>query len=85
MTWNGDWDSFAGDMDPEPSYGGSTSYSYSYSSIDDYIPPSPLYTFHSEEELVTSNVFQKHLGMSLAHKDKKIMELMNELLRMGVK
>ena len=40
----------------------------------------PLYTFYSEEELCTSAVFQKHLSMSLAHKDKNIRELQNEIL-----
>ena len=82
MTWNGDWDGFAGDMDPDPSYGsGPSDYSYSYSSVDDYEAPKPLYTFNSEEELVTSAIFQKHLGMALAHKDKTIRQLENELMK----
>lgn len=72
----------AGDMDPDPSYGGGPSdYSYSYSSVDDYEPPKPLYTFYSEEELCTSIVFQKHLGMALAHKDKVIRDLENEIMK----
>lgn len=40
----------------------------------------PLYTFYSEEDLVTSAIFQKHLSMALAHKDKNIRELQNEIL-----
>lgn len=73
-----------GDMDPDPSYGGGgcvDGYSYSYSSVDDYEAPKPLYTFYSEEDLVTSAIFQKHLSMALAHKDKNIRELQNEILK----
>ncbi len=71
----------AGDMDPDPSYGGGPSdYSYSYSSVDDYDPPNPTYKFYSEESLVTSEVFQKHLNMALAHKDKVIRDLQDELV-----
>lgn len=71
-----------GDMDPDPSYGGSSdpiSYSYSYSSVDDC--ERPMFSFYSEEELVTSEIFQKHLTMALKHKDKSIRDLQNELLK----
>lgn len=79
MTWNGDWDGFAGDMDPDLSYGGSsTGHSCNYYEEE---RSKALYTFFSEEALVTSEVFQKHLGMSLAHKDKVIRDLENELMK----
>lgn len=41
----------------------------------------PVYIFYSEEELITSSVFQTQLSMALAHKDEQIVELKNELYR----
>lgn len=38
-----------------------------------------MYVFFSEEELCTSPIFQKHLNMALACKDKDIWDLRNEL------
>lgn len=40
-----------------------------------------VYTFYSEEELITSPVFQTQLSMALAHKDKQIAELRAEILK----
>lgn len=80
----GEQDAMTGDMDPDPSYGGGgclDGYSHNHSSVDDYEPPKPFYTFYLEEELVTSAVFQKHLGMALTHKDKVIRGLENELMK----
>ena len=85
--WGGDYDGFNGDMDPEPSYGGRNDGGRQGSShhepIYDRVLPEPKFSFASEEELVTSQVFQRHLGMSLAFKDKIIHELQEELLRIN--
>lgn len=71
-----------GDMDPDLSYGGwnkpDSDYPVDYEAAE---RAKALYTFYSEEALVTSDVFQKHLGMSLAHKDKVIRDLENELMK----
>lgn len=40
-----------------------------------------MYEFRTDEELINSAVFQRHLAKSLAHKDKTIRELQNELLK----
>lgn len=71
-------DGFEGDMDPDPTYGGSTS--YSDGSTYTPHPPSFRYSFNTEEELITSDVFQRCLGQSLAFKDHEIMRLRSELL-----
>lgn len=39
------------------------------------------YQFNTEEELITSPVFQRCLGQALAHKDREIASLRNELLK----
>lgn len=48
----------------------------------DYCNHTPYYQyeFKNEEALVASKIFQKHLGMGLAHKDKIIRELQEEIL-----
>lgn len=38
------------------------------------------YEFRDEEELITSGIFQRCLGQSLAHKDKIIRQLQEEIL-----
>ena len=46
-------------------------------------PPQKVYKyqFQTEEELITSEIFQKCLGQSLAHKERQIASLRNELLK----
>ncbi len=69
-----------GDMDPDPSYGGWNKPDPDYAcDYDEAERARALYTFYSEEALVTSAVFQKHLGMALAHKDRAIEKLRAEL------
>lgn len=48
-----------------------------------YEEPAPRYEyqFKTEEELINSEIFQNHLGKSLAHKDRTIRDLQNELLK----
>lgn len=44
---------------------------------------SPTYykhEFKDDEDLITSEIFQKHLGLALAHKDKIIRQLQEEIL-----
>lgn len=41
------------------------------------------YYFKDYEDLVTSDVFQKALSMSLAHKDKEIESLRNEIMELS--
>lgn len=74
MAWNGDYYAMGDGPDCE----GSREYSagpiyYEYS-------PSYKYQFKNEEDLITSDIFQKCLGQALAHKDKTIYELRQELL-----
>lgn len=38
------------------------------------------YEFRDEEDLITSEIFQKCLGQALAHKDRVIRELQEEIL-----
>lgn len=38
------------------------------------------YQFKDEEDLITSEIFQRCLGQSLAHKDKIIRQLQEEIL-----
>lgn len=47
------------------------------------VPDDPKYAFSSEEELVQSKFFQDALLKSLAHKDREIRELQQELLERG--
>ena len=56
--------------------------SYRWDNSTSYKKPSPLYKyqFTNEEDLITSEIFQKHLGMTLTHKDKIIRELQEEIL-----
>lgn len=70
MGWNGDYYAHH-DGHPEDTYSGS----YEHDTGPYY-----KYEFHDEEALVTSKIFQKYLGMGLAHKDKIIRELQQELL-----
>lgn len=76
MTWRGDYDAYLGDMEPTATYG-SSRHEPDYEAAERV---RALYTFYSEEDLVTSAIFQKHLSMALAHKDKNIRELQNEIL-----
>lgn len=41
----------------------------------------PAFTFWKEVDLLTSTIFQRHLQMALAHKDKEIAELREELMK----
>lgn len=56
--------------------------SYRWDNSTSYNPPSPSYKyqFKDEEDLITSEIFQKCLGDSLAHKDKIIRQLQEEIL-----
>lgn len=79
MTWNGDYYAMGDGPDCEQ-----------IDSCDDYAGPVSMsdyeervvykYQFKDEESLITSEVFQKCLGQSLAHKDKTIRGLQQELL-----
>lgn len=44
------------------------------------LKPVPMYVFNNEEELVTSEVFQRHLSMALKSKDRTIDILRVEIL-----
>lgn len=77
MAWNGDYYAMGDGPDCE----GSREYSagpiyYEYS-------PSYKYQFKNEEDLITSDIFQKCLGQALAHKDRVIRNLQDELLERG--
>jgi len=41
----------------------------------------PKWEFYTEEELITSSVFQRCLGQALAHKDREIDSLRKELMK----
>lgn len=76
MRWGGDDDypdlgdeRRGNDID----YGGDY---HDYESITPYYK----YQFKDEEDLITSAIFQKCLGQSLAHKDKIIRQLQEEIL-----
>lgn len=42
----------------------------------------PKFVFYSEQELVTSDVFQKQLGLALAYKDRYLKELQEEMMQL---
>ena len=46
-----------------------------------YYEPDYKYQFQTEEELVTSDFFQKQLTMALAFKDETIRKLQDELMK----
>lgn len=70
--------------DPNGNYPGDyDGYMPRESFADSYDPPSPKYEFYSYEALVTSKVFQEALSKSLAHKDREIESLRNELLALS--
>lgn len=77
------YDGFEGDMDPDPTYGGTTSYVEGSSRGYEYDPPRYRYSFDTEEELITSEIFQRCLGQSLAFKDREIMRLRMEILALS--
>lgn len=76
-----------GDMDPDPSYGNScidVEYDgYSPREIDNSCHSNPVLEFDSEEEMVSSKIFQKHLRMALSHKDRQIRQLQEEILKLS--
>lgn len=62
-------------------YGGIDIWGESHSSEwNDGYRKTHKYEFRDEEDLITSDIFQKCLGQSLAHKDKIIRELQEEIL-----
>lgn len=86
----GENDGFAGDMDPDPSYGGWHAGncgcgSCSYRSEPSYSSPrltAPIFVFRSEEDLIASPVFQRCLGQALAHKQRQIDSLRQEIMEL---
>lgn len=77
MGWNADYYAHHDGEAEVDSYAGSVSRS------DDYYEPYYKYQFRNEEDLITSEIFQKCLGQSLAHKDRIISGLQDELLERG--
>ncbi len=63
-------------------YGGIDIWGEAHAVSIDYENTTPhyKYQFEDEESLITSKVFQKCLGQSLAHKDKIIRQLQEEIL-----
>jgi hypothetical protein len=49
------------------------------------LKPVPMFVFHSEADLMTSNVFQQALGKALASKDRYIHALRVEILELHEK
>ncbi len=46
--------------------------------------PEPVWKFYTEEEMITSTVFQRCLTQALSLKDKQIRDLQNEILDLFV-
>ena len=81
MAWSGDYYAMGDGPDCEQ-----------IDSYDDYdyVGPASIndrgdkvvykYKFEDEESLITSEIFQRCLGQSLAHKDKIIKQLQEEIL-----
>lgn len=46
-------------------------------------PPSPMFSFSSEQELIQSDVFQRCLCKTLEHKDRDIHQLRLEILELN--
>lgn len=55
--------------------------SYSWHETSRYVPPMYKYQFKDYEELACSEVFQKALTQALAHKDREIESLRNEIMK----
>lgn len=64
-------------------YGGIDIWGESHADTPSELFPKPQYkyVFRDDEELISSEIFQNHLRKSLAHKDKTIRDLQNELLK----
>lgn len=76
-----DIDGRLGNGDVSGGFGGSCyGRNESYDNHSDYTSTTYKYQFKDEESLITSEVFQKCLGQSLAHKDRIIRELQEEIL-----
>lgn len=70
---NGDGSPWASHSEDEYSWKHSTTYHLSTREV-------AKYQFNTEEELITSTIFQKCLGQALAHKDNIIRQLQEEIL-----
>ncbi len=78
MSWGSDYTEL--DIDGKDANGNSYGYDYNEPSRYDTTIYSYKYEFNTKEALISSKVFQECLTQALAHKDKQIRDLQNELL-----